>query len=115
MTESVCHTDVQVSHHLHISNDAIHKMAIIFKALADPTRLKIIYALVQEEKLCVCEIAQIIHSSNATASHHLNYLKEQKLATSERIGKQMYYEIADYHVRQLIEIAKVHSEEDQLL
>lgn len=115
MAESVCHKDVQVDYHLHISNDAIHKMAVIFKALADPTRLKIIYALVQEKKLCVCEIAQIIHSSNATASHHLNYLKEQKLATSERIGKQMYYEIADYHVRQLIEIAQVHSEEDTQL
>lgn len=113
MSEVICVSEEEVVlKQLQISNEAIDKTMVIFKALADATRLKIIYALIQEGPLCVCEIAQIIKSSNATASHHLVYLKQHKLATSERKGKQMYYQIADHHIRQLVEIAKVHSEED---
>ncbi|MFD1427390.1 DNA-binding transcriptional ArsR family regulator [Kroppenstedtia sanguinis] len=48
----------------------------LFKALADPTRMKIAYALVQEEELCVCNVANIISSTLATASHHLRLLRK---------------------------------------
>lgn len=113
MNEVICVNEEElVPRQLHTSSAEIEKTMVIFKALADATRLKIIYALIQEGPLCVCEIAEIINSSNATASHHLIYLKQHKLATSERKGKQMFYQIADHHIRQLVEIAKVHSEED---
>ena len=49
----------------------------IFKALADETRLKIAYSLTLEEEMCVCDVAAVIGSSVATASHHLRYLREQ--------------------------------------
>ena len=48
----------------------------IFKALADETRLKIAYSLTLEEEMCVCDVAAVIGSSVATASHHLRYLRE---------------------------------------
>lgn len=88
-------------------------MALIFKALADETRLKISFALTLQDELCVCDVATIIHSSTATASHHLRYLKENDLAKSEKRGKLVYYRLADDHVRQLVKIAYEHSKEGE--
>ncbi|MBQ0138174.1 MAG: helix-turn-helix transcriptional regulator [Kurthia sp.] len=97
---------------LSLSNQTLEKTTIIFKALAEPTRLKIIYALIEKSELSVNEIAQLINSSTATASHHLIYLKRHKLACSKRKGKKVYYQIEDEHVKQLVNIAIIHAEED---
>lgn len=86
-------------------------VANLFKALADETRLKIAYALTIEEEMCVCDIAAVIGSSNATASHHLRYLRDRALAKSERKGKQIFYSLSDNHVRQLVTIAHEHTKE----
>lgn len=85
--------------------------AQLFKALADPTRLKIAYALFQEGELCVCDLAEIISSSIATASHHLRLLKNMGLAKIRKEGKLVYYSLDDDHVNQLIELAFVHQKE----
>lgn len=86
-------------------------VAKFLKALSDETRLKIAYALTVENELCVCDVATIIGSSVATASHHLRYLKENNLAKSHRQGKQMYYSLADAHVFQIVTIAYEHAKE----
>ena len=83
----------------------------IFKALADETRLKIAYSLTLEEEMCVCDVAAVIGSSVATASHHLRYLREQSLAKSQRKGKMVYYSLADDHVHQLVKVAHEHATE----
>lgn len=88
-------------------------VAVFLKALSDETRLKIAYALTVEEELCVCDVAEIIGSSVATASHHLRYLKEHHLAKAERKGKQMFYSLADDHVYQIVTIAYEHSIEGE--
>ncbi len=85
--------------------------ARIFKALADPTRLKIAYALVQEKELCVCDVANIIDSSLATASHHLRLLRNMGLAKYRKEGKMVFYSLDDDHVNQLICLAFDHSKE----
>ncbi len=89
----------------------LSKVASFLKALADQTRLKIAYALTIESALCVCDVAEIIGSSVATASHHLRYLKEHGLAKSYREGKMVYYSLADNHVFQIVTIAYEHSKE----
>lgn len=83
----------------------------IFKALSDQTRLKICYALTLEQELCVCDVANIIDASVATASHHLRLLHNMKLAKYRKEGKQVYYSLDDDHVRQLVAIAMVHGKE----
>lgn len=90
---------------------SLTNVAQLFKALADETRLKVAYALTMEPALCVCDVAAIIGSSTATASHHLRYLKEHSLAKSERQGKLMYYSLADYHIHQIVTLAYAHSKE----
>ncbi|WP_431028243.1 ArsR/SmtB family transcription factor [Lysinibacillus sp. LZ02] len=87
----------------------LSKVAQFLKALSDETRLKIAYALTLENALCVCDVAEIIGSSVATASHHLRYLKEHGLAKSYRDGKMIYYSLADNHVYQIVTIAYEHS------
>lgn len=88
-------------------------MVQIFKALADETRLKIAFSLTVEEELCVCDVAEIIGSSVATASHHLRYLRDNSLAKSTRKGKMIYYSLADDHMLQLVKVAYEHSEEGE--
>lgn len=83
----------------------------LLKVLADETRLKILYALTIEQRLCVCDVATIIEASIATTSHHLRNLKENGLAKSTREGKLMYYSLADEHVYQIVRLAYEHSEE----
>jgi DNA-binding transcriptional ArsR family regulator len=85
--------------------------AKLFKALADPTRLKIAYVLVQEGELCVCDVANIIEASLATASHHLRLLRNMGLAKYRKEGKLVFYSLDDDHVRQLVEIAFLHQKE----
>ncbi|MFZ5634756.1 MAG: ArsR/SmtB family transcription factor [Bacillota bacterium] len=82
-------------------------MAQMFKALADDTRLKIIYALSLEE-LCVCDVAGIIGGSAATASHHLRFLRNMGLAKYRREGKLVYYSLQDQCVRDIINSALKH-------
>jgi len=89
----------------------VTKVAQIFKALADETRLKIAYALTIEEELCVCDVSEVIGSSTATASHHLRFLRELSLAKSRRKGKLVYYSLADHHVNELVKIAYEHAVE----
>lgn len=88
-------------------------MVEIFKALADETRLKIAYALTITEEMCVCDLAAVIGASNATASHHLRYLRDKSLAKSEKKGKMVYYTLADDHIHDLVKIAYEHSIEEE--
>ncbi|MEB1808649.1 MAG: metalloregulator ArsR/SmtB family transcription factor [Bacillaceae bacterium] len=85
--------------------------AKIFKALADETRLKIAFLLASEEELCVCDIATIIGSSTATASHHLRLLKNIGLAKFRKEGKLVFYSLDDDHVKQLILNGMEHGKE----
>jgi ArsR family transcriptional regulator, lead/cadmium/zinc/bismuth-responsive transcriptional repressor len=84
---------------------------MIFKALSDATRLKITYALTLEEELCVCDVANIIGSTTATASHHLRLLRNMGLAKYRKEGKLVFYSLKDDHVHQLVSIALIHSKE----
>jgi len=89
----------------------ISGMAKMFKVLADETRMKIAFALCEESELCVCDVANIIGSSMATASHHLRTLKDLGLAKFRKEGKLVFYSLEDEHVRQLVLMVSTHSQE----
>ncbi len=92
----------------------IQQMANMFKALADNTRARIALALHLEGELCVCDVANIIGSTPATASHHLRRLHKMGLARFRREGKLAFYSLDDDHIQQLIAVAHAHSREDEL-
>ena len=94
-----------------IQNVDISSVAQLFKALADENRAKIAYALCQDDELCVCDVANIIGATVATASHHLRTLHKQGIVKFRKEGKLAFYSLNDQHIRQLIEIALVHQKE----
>lgn len=94
-----------------IQNEDISSVALLFKALADENRAKICYALCQDEELCVCDIANIIGSTVATASHHLRTLHKQGIVKFRKDGKLAFYTLDDEHIKQLMVIALEHKNE----
>ncbi|MBV7505779.1 metalloregulator ArsR/SmtB family transcription factor [Bacillus sp. sid0103] len=90
---------------------SITEVTKLFKALSDETRLKIAYSLTLEEELCVCDVANIVGATTATASHHLRHLKNLRLTKYRKEGKLVYYSLDDDHVKQLLHIAIAHQEE----
>lgn len=63
------------------------------KVLGDPTRLKIVQLLHQQQTLCVCDIMLALQQPQPTISRHLNQLKQVGVLTSERKGTWMWYTI----------------------
>jgi ArsR family transcriptional regulator, lead/cadmium/zinc/bismuth-responsive transcriptional repressor len=92
--------------------EEVNGVELLFKALADSTRIKIAYALTLEKELCVCDVANIIGSTTATASHHLRLLRNMGLAKYRKEGKLVFYSLADEHIQQLVNIALIHSREE---
>lgn len=89
------------------SDDTISRMVDIFKALSDPTRLKIVLALLNREH-CVCDLAVLCGQSDSAVSHQLRILRTMKIVKNRRQGKIMYYSINDDHVVSLIQMSLDH-------
>lgn len=94
-----------------IQDNEILGMVDIFKALSDPTRMKIAYMLDQAHELCVCDIAAVLGSSMATTSHHLRSLKNMNITMSRKEGKNVIYSLKDDHIRTLIQMTLEHQRE----
>lgn len=89
------------------SADATQLLAETFKALGDPTRVKIAFALSREE-LCVCDLANLLGASQSAVSHSLRTLRQLKLVKYRREGKIAYYSLDDDHIRQLLDLGFDH-------
>ncbi|WP_163151478.1 metalloregulator ArsR/SmtB family transcription factor [Anoxybacillus sp. MB8] len=96
-----------------LQKEDISSVVLLFKALADENRAKIVYSLCQDEELCVCDIANIIGASVATTSHHLRTLYKQGIVKYRKEGKLAFYSLDDDHIKQLIMIALVHDKHDK--
>jgi DNA-binding transcriptional ArsR family regulator len=89
------------------TTEDISRMADIFKALSDPSRLKIVLALLNQEH-CVCDIAAICGQTDSAVSHQLRILRTLKIVKTRRDGKIIYYSIDDDHVASLIHMSLSH-------
>ena len=87
------------------SDEALDEMRIRFVALADRTRLKVLYALVEGGELCVCDVAHAVGMSVSAASHHLRKLRDLKILKYRNDGKMAYYSVADRVVVRLVKQA----------
>ena len=85
-------------------------MAALFSALGDPTRLRLLVALLGG-RLCTCDLAAVLGVTESAVSHQLRLLKGLALVASEREGKVVYHRLADGHVRALVEVAREHVDE----
>ena len=94
-----------------IDNEVTESLALLFKMFSDPTRLKILEVLLDNE-LNVCEISELLDMTHSAISHQLAVLKMANLVKSRKDGKEVYYSLADSHVKQIISIGKEHVLED---
>ena len=76
-------------------------MAELFKALGDPTRLRIVQALAIDE-LCVCDLTALMDVSISAISHQLRLLRNLKVVKFRKAGKMAYYSLDDEHIQKLI-------------
>lgn len=79
-----------------------NKLASLYKMFSDETRLNILYAL-YEKPLSVFEITEAVIMSQSAVSHQLRLLKDNVLVKNERVGKQVFYSLADDHVKTILD------------
>ncbi|HAH62779.1 MAG TPA: transcriptional regulator [Treponema sp.] len=78
------------------------QVAELFKTMSDPTRLKIINALLLSE-MCVCDLACLLNMTQPAISHHLKTLRQTQLIKYRRDGKIVYYSLDDSHIAPLFQ------------
>jgi DNA-binding transcriptional ArsR family regulator len=76
-------------------NTKITRAAARARALADPTRLRLVSALAEADELCVCDLAWIAEESQNLVSHHLRALRLAGFVTPRRQGKMILYSLTD--------------------
>ena len=89
------------------SAEQIEEMSSRFKAISEPSRLKILLALSCGE-LCVEHLTQAVGGNQSAVSHQLKTLKDNKIVKSKRQGKQVIYAVSDGHILTMINVAKEH-------
>ncbi|MCC6446983.1 MAG: winged helix-turn-helix transcriptional regulator [Armatimonadetes bacterium] len=83
------------------------RVAEVFKALADPTRARLIFAL-KEEPLCVCDLAHLLRMSVSAISHQLRVLRNLGLVRGEREGRIVTYSLNDSFIKHMLEDCMAH-------
>ena len=113
MREDICdcniiHKEIVDSTKKNMLDDVMfNKVGTFFKIIGDDTRLKILYALDNNE-MCVCDIANLLNMTKSSISHQLKLLKDHGLVKSRKDGKEVYYMLDDEHVRSVVEVATAH-------
>ncbi len=69
------------------------EVAVMFKALGDPVRLRLVSLIAGRAEVCVCDLTGEFSVGAPTISHHLRVLREAGLVTSERRGTWVYYSV----------------------
>ena len=85
----------------------IAQLSEIFKALADPTRVRILHALSHAE-LCVGDLAAVLEMTESAVSHQLRLLRGLRVVRARREGKQVFYALDDEHVTRLFQLSLEH-------
>lgn len=91
------------------SEDVLALVVETFKALADTTRARILYALIRGP-LCVRDLAILVGVSESAVSHQLRLLRDRRLVKPRRDGNVIYYTIDDHHLAELFREAEYHAD-----
>ena len=94
-----------------MTDEKLMDLADLFKLFGDSTRLRILLSLAEGER-AVSDVAKALNMTQSAVSHQLKTLKSGKLIRSRREGKQIFYGLADDHVRTIIAMGLEHIEED---
>jgi len=113
MTESACtetyihHDRVQAALPAVLEDATAAQLAETFKALSDPSRVRIVSLLAGAE-LCVCDLSAVLGMSQSAVSHQLRTLRDLRLVRWRREGRQIFYTLDDEHVADLFQMGLDH-------
>ncbi len=88
--------------------DEADELADSFKLLGDPTRVRILYALLEAGEMNVGDIAVAAGTTETTVSHAMRLLRSAGIVRNRRDGRSIYYRLDDDHVRQLLDLSRQH-------
>jgi ArsR family transcriptional regulator, lead/cadmium/zinc/bismuth-responsive transcriptional repressor len=94
-----------------IEQPGADEVATTFALLADATRARILHALLLADELCVCDLALLLGISQSALSHQLRLLRSRRVVSRRRVGRVVYYRLADQHVRHVFQDGLRHATE----
>ncbi|GIO84800.1 HTH-type transcriptional repressor CzrA [Paenibacillus faecis] len=100
---------MEAKEHAFLTEEEVESVSQIFKALSDPTRIRLLYLLSQEE-CSVNHIAEVLDMSQSAVSHQLSFLRNRRLVKKRREGNMLFYSCDDEHVISLLHQAINHCE-----
>lgn len=90
----------------------LFELADFLAVFGDSTRVRILWAL-EEGELCVCDLAVLLNMTKSAISHQLRSLRQVKLVKYRREGKNVYYSLDDHHIKNILDLALEHVDEDK--
>lgn len=91
-----------------IDLDDASDLAEMFRLLGDPTRVRILFALLEAGELCVCDIAAVVDTSETKVSQAMRLLRNAGVVRNRRDGRNIFYRLDDAHVRMLLDLSREH-------
>ncbi|QKL21876.1 Zn(II)-responsive metalloregulatory transcriptional repressor CzrA [Bacillus altitudinis] len=101
----------QEQERMELDEESLFLVSQTFKALSDPTRIRILHLLSQGEH-SVNDIAETLNLMQSTVSHQLRFLKNLRLVKSRRAGTSIFYSPEDQHVMEVLEQMIHHAQHD---
>lgn len=83
-------------------------LAELFRLLGDPTRVRILFALLDAGELCVCDIAAVVDTTETKVSQAMRLLRSAGVVRNRREGRNIFYRLDDDHVRTVLELTRDH-------
>jgi len=87
----------------------VAELADVLGLLGDPTRLKLLAALLQAGEMCVCDLAAATGQSESAVSHALRLLRAHRIVSVRRASRMAFYRLDDGHVRMLLDVGLAHT------
>lgn len=91
-----------------LPEDEIRALTELFRLLGDPTRVRLLYALLEAGELCVCDLAATTETPETNVSQALRLLRTAGVVKARRSGRMMFYSLDDAHVRVLLDLSREH-------
>lgn len=83
-------------------------LAEMFRLLGDPTRVRILFALLEAGELCVRDTAEAVDTTETKVSQAMRLLRNAGIVRNRRDGRNIFYRLDDDHVRMLLDVSREH-------
>jgi len=91
-----------------IGVDEATGLAEMFRLLGDPTRVRILFALLEAGELCVCDVAAVVDTTDTKVSQAMRLLRGAGVVRNRRDGRNIFYRLDDAHVRMVLDLSREH-------